>query len=272
MSSKVSQYRPGPSAPPSSPPDNQVRRAAPPPIIRPCGDSAVTVQLGDVIDPAVNARAIALAARLMTLRDSGAIVGLLDIVPAYCTLLVSYDPAVIRGRDLEPLLHEICTAPAPTTESGRRWLVPCHYGGRFADDLEEMAQMKGLTTDELITIHSSAEYRVYMIGFAPGFVYMGGQPPILDTPRLARPRQNIPRGAVGIGGRQGNISPVDGPSGWRFVGWTPLRLFDPHRAEPFLVRAGDQIRFRPIDAAEAQALDARSARGEAIVTPERIVT
>lgn len=229
------------------------------------------IELGTAIDPAINARVVALAARLTALRDSDQMPGLLDIVPAYCTVLVRYDPGVIRGRDLESQLREICaTTAAATVAAGQRWQVPCHYGGQFAADLDEVARMKGLTTDELITLHSSVDYRVYMIGFAPGFVYLGGQPAILDMPRLAQPRQNIPRGAVGIGGRQGSITSVNGPSGWRYIGWTPLRLFDPQRAAPFLIRAGDQVRFHPIDAAAARALDARSARGKAIITAERI--
>jgi len=128
--------------------------------------------------------------------------------------------------------------------------------------------MKGLSRDELIAIHSGTDYRVYMIGFAPGFAYLGGQPEILHTPRLPKPRQNIARGAIGIGGQQGNINSVAGPSGWRFLGWTPVRSFDPMRADPFLFRARDRIRFYPISDAEAQALNARSAAGEMIIAPE----
>ena len=128
--------------------------------------------------------------------------------------------------------------------------------------------MKGLSPQEVIALHSGAEYRIYMIGFAPGFAYLGGLPEILHTPRLPKPRQNIPAGAIGIGGQQGNINSVAGPSGWRFIGWTPVRSFDPARPEPFLFRAGDRIRFRPIDAEESRDLLARAANGDTIIVPE----
>lgn len=241
---------------------------ATPPRLLPCGDCALVLQLGETVDSAVNARIIALAAALETAVDSGALAGVLDIVPTYRSLLVRYDPEIIRGAALGQRLLDLAAQPLTGAEAGRLWRVPCLYGGAVGQDLDELAAMKGLSRDELIAIHSGTDYRVYMIGFAPGFAYLGGQPEILHTPRLPKPRQNIARGAIGIGGQQGNINSVAGPSGWRFLGWTPVRSFDPTRAEPFLFRAGDRIRFHPIGEAEAQALDARSAAGETIIAPE----
>ncbi|WP_420023919.1 5-oxoprolinase subunit PxpB [Cereibacter azotoformans] len=242
------------------------------PILLPCGDSAVTLQFGESVDAGANARIIALAAEVEAASASGALAGVLDIVPTYRSLLVRYDPELVRGADLGERLLALAARPPSPGQAGRLWRVPCLYGGEVGQDLEEMARMKGLTPDALIALHSGTDYRVYMIGFAPGFAYLGGQPEILHTPRLPKPRQNIPRGAVGIGGQQGNINSVAGPSGWRFLGWTPLRAFDPDRAEPFLFRAGDHIRFHPIGPDEARALEARSAGGETIVTPEEIRT
>jgi KipI family sensor histidine kinase inhibitor len=121
--------------------------------------------------------------------------------------------------------------------------------------------------DEVISLHSGAEYRVYMIGFAPGFAYLGGLPEVLHTPRLTTPRQHIVAGSIGIGGKQASINSLDGPSGWRFIGRTPLRLFDPQREEPALFRAGDTVRFKAIDAAEFERLEARVAAGETIAEP-----
>lgn len=239
-----------------------------PPTLLPCGDCALVLQLGETVDAAINARIIALAAALETAVESGAMAGVLDIVPTYRSLLVRYDPEIIRGAALGQSLLDLAAQPMTNEGTGRRWRVPCLYGGTVGQDLDELAGMKGLSRDELIAIHSGTDYRVYMIGFAPGFAYLGGQPEILHTPRLPKPRQNIARGAIGIGGQQGNINSVAGPSGWRFLGWTPVRSFDPMRAEPFLFRAGDRIRFYPISDAEAQALDARSAAGEMIIAPE----
>ncbi|MEA5160621.1 MULTISPECIES: 5-oxoprolinase subunit PxpB [Cereibacter] len=240
------------------------------PSLLPCGDSALTVQIGESVDAEANARIIALAAAVEEAARSGDLAGVLDIVPTYRSLLVRYDPERIRAKDLGPRLLEIAARPLAAAAAGRLWRIPCLYGGEVGQDLQEMARMKGLSPEELIALHSGTDYRVFMIGFAPGFAYLGGQPEILHTPRLPKPRQNIPRGAVGIGGQQGNINSVAGPSGWRFLGWTPVRSFDPARAEPFLFRAGDHIRFHPVGPEEARALEARSAAGEMIVTPEEI--
>lgn len=236
------------------------------------GDSALTVQLGDTIDAGVNARIIALAARLEAAIDGGGLVGVLDVVPTYRSLLLRYDPEQIRGAALEQALRQMCKGLTDNKAPARHWQVPCLYGGEVGQDLQELARMKNLTVEELIAIHSGTDYRVYMIGFAPGFAYLGGQPEILHTPRLPKPRQNIARGAIGIGGQQGNINSVAGPSGWRFLGWTPVRSFDPFRAEPFLFRAGDHIRFHQIGPEEARELETRSAAGETIITPQQAAT
>lgn len=238
------------------------------PTVLACGDCALVLQIGETVDAAANARVIALAGAVEAARDEGALDGLVDIVPTYRSLLVRYDPERIQGAALERALLGIARRPAGGGAAGRLWVVPCLYGGAVGQDLEDLARMKGLTVEELIALHSGAEYRVYMIGFAPGFAYLGGLPEILHTPRLPKPRQNIARGAVGIGGQQGNINSVAGPSGWRFLGWTPVRTFDPAGPAPFLLRAGDRVRFRPVDEAEARDLDARAAAGEAIVAPQ----
>lgn len=234
------------------------------PKILSCGDAALTLQFGDTIDAESNARVIALAARL----ERMALPGLIDIVPTYRSLLLRYDPEHLPGARLEALLADLPEETGVDDVPGRLWTVPCLYGGDVGQDLDELARMKGLSPDEVVALHSGAEYRIYMIGFAPGFAYLGGLPQVLHTPRLPKPRQNIPAGAIGIGGQQGNINSVAGPSGWRFIGWTPLRSFDPARPEPFLFRAGDRIRFRPVDAAEAETLAARVAAGETIIRPE----
>lgn len=237
---------------------------APAPSILPAGDSAFLFQIGEEISAPVNERIVALADAL----EQGGIPGLREVVPTYRSLLVCYDPEQVRGAALARQVREAYDGLGPVRAAARRLTVPCLYGGAVGQDLVELAKMKGLTTDEVIALHSGAEYRVYMIGFAPGFAYLGGLPEKLHTPRLAQPRQHIPAGAIGIGGQQACVSSVAGPSGWRFIGWTPVRAFDPGTSDPFLFRAGDRIRFRAIDAAEAEDLRARQASGETVVEIE----
>ncbi|MBB3978515.1 KipI family sensor histidine kinase inhibitor [Rhizobium azooxidifex] len=236
------------------------------PRIVACGDSALSIELSDEIDEDVNARVIALAADLAE-RPIDAVV---ETVPTYRSLLVLYDPSLRRAQALRLELEARLRAAVPGSRAARRFVVPVVYGGEAGLDLAELGDMKGLSADELVAIHAAGEYRVYMIGFAPGFAYLGGLPEILHTPRLATPRQRIEAGAIGIGGKQASINSVSGPSGWRFIGRTPLRLFDPSRSEPFLLSAGDHVRFRPIEPAEAAALDAASVAGKTVVEPEPV--
>lgn len=232
----------------------------------PCGDSALVLELGDRIDADVNARIISLAAQV----EAEAIPGVTEIVPSYRSLLVRYDPEIVRGRALEERLADLSLRPQSGRAPGRRWRVPVVYGGTVGQDLDEIAAMKGLSPDEVIAHHAGNEYRVFMIGFAPGFAYLGGLPPILHVPRLQTPRQNIPAGAIGIGGQQGSVNSVAGPSGWRFIGWTPVKVFDPAREVPFLLQAGDRVRFAPIDAETGARLASRAASGEILIEPEEV--
>ncbi len=230
------------------------------PRIIACGDSALVVELADQIDEETNKRVIALADMLAT----QPIAGVIETVPTYRSLLVTYDPIVIRGKRLSALLETLLGQLSAGVADARRIIVPVLYGHDVGIDLDELALMKQMSREELIALHTSADYRVYMIGFAPGFSYLGGLPQPLHTPRLAVPRQRIEASAIGIGGKQASINSVPGPSGWRFIGRTPLKLFDPTRPEPFLLRAGDRVRFRPIDLDEAESLDAAIRQGEPV--------
>ena len=232
------------------------------PSFHPAGDRALLLKLSDNIDPSVNTQLVGFADHLR-----GVIKGLTEIVPTYGSLLICYDPEQLRGAALEERLRGLWGESETEVKPERFWQVPCLYGGEVGMDLDDLAAGTGLTHEELIALHSEAEYRVYMIGFAPGFAYLGGLPDILHTPRLITPRQNIPEGAIGIGGRQASINSVAGPSGWRFIGWTPWRSFDPDREDPCLFRAGDRIRFRPIDAAEAKEIAARLSSGDLLPEP-----
>jgi KipI family sensor histidine kinase inhibitor len=232
-----------------------------PRILR-CGDRAIGIEFSDAISETANLEVLSLDASL----TAEPIDGVLETIPTYRSLTVIYDPRKVRGAPLGEVLMQRATRGGAVEHTGRLLEFPVFYGGEHQADLDELAEMKNMSVADVIAMHASAEYRVYMIGFAPGFAYLGGLPEILHTPRLAVPRQRIEAGAIGIGGRQSSINSVPGPSGWRFLGRTPFRLFDAARREPFLVKAGDRIRFRGIEADEARELDAKVANGTAALT------
>jgi KipI family sensor histidine kinase inhibitor len=206
------------------------------------GDGALVVELGDAIDPAINEAVLGLDAALA----SANVPGVLETVPTYRSLLVEYDPRV-TDRDrlvevLRALRHSSAALPVP-----RRFRIPVAFGGAYGEDLAEVADRVGMAPDEAVTAFTAAEYRVYMVGFAPGFSYLGPLPAPLHLPRRASPRLKVPAGTVGIGGIQAAVYSVPIPSGWHLLGRTPARAFDKRLAEPFLFRTGDLIRFTAIE-------------------------
>jgi KipI family sensor histidine kinase inhibitor len=218
------------------------------------GDAALIVEFGDAIDPAINRRV-----RGLFLSAEGAhLAGVRDLVPTYRSLLVSYDPlqatfATLRERlsNLEAHLDDAPVPPPRVVE------IPTAYGGTFGPDLGFVAAHNGLAEDEVVAIHSGADYLVYMMGFSPGFTYLGGLSERIAAPRLETPRTAIPAGSVGIAQMQTGIYPVESPGGWRLIGRTPVSLFDPSRHPPVVVDAGDYIRFVPVTPDEyARTLDA----------------
>ncbi len=228
------------------------------------GDQALVVEFGDVIDARLNRLVQALDRRVA----DAAIEGVIECVPTYRSLMIVYDPlrigaAALRKR-IEKLVPKSADAEAPT----RRWTIPVAYGGAHGLDLEEVAKRHGLTPAEVIALHSGAEYRVYMIGFSPGLAYLGGLPEQLHTPRRTSPRLRVPSSSVSIGGIQAAVFSVEIPSGWHLLGRTPERMFNLERAEPFLLGAGDRVRFRPITAEDYERLAARAAQGEIVAECE----
>ncbi|BBK31826.1 KipI family sensor histidine kinase inhibitor [Stella humosa] len=222
------------------------------PRFLPAGDAALTVELGDAVDAVVNRRVLEFDRRVR----AAAIPGLLESVPTYRSLFVQYDPGLAAFAGLVEALGPLVPAEDVPAE-GRRWLFPVCYGGEFGADLEFVAETHGLTPEAVVDIHLSAEYRVYMIGFAPGFAYMGGLPAALHTPRRASPRLRIPANSVALGGIQAGITSIPVPSGWHLLGRTPAQMFDLGRGDDaFLLAAGDVVRFERIDAATFAALEA----------------
>lgn len=220
--------------------------------IRAVGDSAVTVEFGTKIDPEVNARVHALRALL----TGECVPGITDMIPTFCSLLVCYDPGVIRYSALCGEIQRISESSSESTAApSRTFLISVCYGGEFGEDLPYVAEYAGISEREVIRRHSAPDYLIYMLGFLPGFSYLGGLDPILETPRLSQPRQRIPAGSVGIGGNQTGLYPLDSPGGWRLIGKSPVRPYDPRRGDPILYRAGDRIRFVPIDEKEYREIE-----------------
>jgi inhibitor of KinA len=225
---------------------------------RSAGDRALVVELGDVIDPTVNAR-VRWLARAVAERLAGEVV---ELVPTYRSLLVIHDPLRVPRARLEArigeLLGELPGDTAPETP-GRTVHLPACYGGDFGPDLEVVARHHGLAPEEVVSLHAGASYLVYMLGFTPGFPYLGGMSARIATPRLETPRPRVAAGFIGIGGQQTGIYPVESPGGWLLVARTPVRLFDAEAPSPFLLAAGDLLRFEPISPEEFQEVSARVA-------------
>lgn len=231
--------------------------------IRPEGDSALLIVFGTEISRDTN-RLVSAAARRV--REQG-IRGVVDMIPAFVSLLVCYDPRVISCGALRARLETILQAEAETRETaGRVFEIPVCYGGEFGPDLPFIASHAGLTEREVVDIHTSRDYLVYMLGFLPGFCYLGGLDERIHTPRLETPRLKIPAGSVGIGGSQTGIYPLESPGGWRLMGKTPVRTWDPDRDVPILMQAGDSIRFVEITAAEFRRISEAVEKNEYRVT------
>jgi inhibitor of KinA len=226
----------------------------------PAGEQGLVVDFGEVIDPAVNARvrqlARAVAARLADV--------VLEVVPTYRSLLVIHDPLrVPRARlasRMEALLAEF-PAGAPPEGTGRVAHLPVCYGGEFGPDLDLVAQAHHLEPRQVEEIHAAGSYLVYMLGFTPGFPYLGGLSERIAVPRLDTPRTHVPAGSVGIAGTQTAIYPIDSPGGWRLIGRTPVRLFDPRSESPFLLAPGDRVRFVPVGPERYAAIASEVAAG-----------
>jgi inhibitor of KinA len=211
--------------------------------IRPLGDQAILVRFGAEISPELHARVRSALAAL----DGDRPPWVVDVVPAYASVLVVYDLARVEPDEVRAWLGRGLAALPETAPAARRVTVPVWYDPEVAPDLEDVALEKGLTPVELVALHTGREVLVYMLGFRPGFPYMGTTDERIAVERLATPRLTVPAGSVALAGRQTGIYPVASPGGWRIVGRTPWRLFDPGRAEPFRLLPGDLVRFEAIN-------------------------
>ena len=227
------------------------------PTISPVGDQAISIDFGQVIDPKINRHIRQTIERIKELQLDG----IIELVPTYCALLVEYDAMLYSYA-------EICNIIEPTLEEGLTDTtnelvtvveVPTVYGGEFGPDLSFVASHNHLSEDEVISIHSGTDYLVYMLGFIPGFTYLGGMDPRIATPRLSSPRTLIPAGSVGIAGEQTGTYPSDSPGGWQIIGRTPVTMYDMSKAQAALLNAGDYVRYVPIDENEFHRIKALGA-------------
>lgn len=210
-------------------------------IIRPASDRSLLVSFGGEITLDAQRRVLRLTQSLEGLRP------ILNLHPAFTSVLVEFDPRLHGHAEIEALIRERMDAAGDLPAApGRLVEVPVVYGGAAGPDLEDVAGHAGLEPERVVELHAAAEYLVHFLGFATAFVYLGGLPPELATPRLETPRRQVPAGSVGIAGGQAGIYPLASPGGWRLIGRTPLRLFDPCATPPPLVRMGDRVRFLPV--------------------------
>jgi KipI family sensor histidine kinase inhibitor len=219
------------------------------PRYRLMGDRSVLVELGDEISPRVNQNVRELFVGL----DHQMIDGILELVPGYRSLLVVFNPLEIELENLKIKIDETARhmgtseLPPPKTIE-----IPVVYGDEYGPDLEWVAEFQKITTEEVIRLHSEPLYRVYMIGFMPGYPYLGEVPDALVTPRRETPRTHVPRGSVAIAQKQTGIYPVESPGGWQIIGRTPVGLFDPDQKQPSLLEMGDQVKFYAISREDMQ--------------------
>ncbi|MDK9710620.1 5-oxoprolinase subunit PxpB [Acidaminobacter sp.] len=232
--------------------------------LAPSGDLALVASFGNEISEALNTK----VRGLMLALEKVKVDGIVEMTPTYCSLMIHYDPLRIgyealcgKVRDTLGALDDI-ELPEPMVIE-----IPTLYGGDYGPDLDYVAKHNGLTVDEVIKIHTSGTYRIYMLGFTPGFPYLGGMDERIATPRLETPRTKIAGGSVGIAGAQTGIYPIDSPGGWQIIGRTPVALYDPLSDEPILLKAGESIRFVPIDQAT---FDRLSREGRSGTTEGRV--
>ena len=224
-----------------------------------CGDHAITVDFGNVIDEAINIYVL----QLFHQSKQKNIPGVIDVIPAYSSLTLVYDIVTISknasattaynwvAQQLEIILQE---KKEQVPGTGKIIQIPACYEDAYAPDLQEMAQQKNMQPSDIIRLHCCKQYRVYMLGFLPGFAYMGTVESSISMPRRATPRIKVPEGSIGIAGLQTGIYPMESPGGWNLIAQTPLKLFDVTKAVPVLLQAGDSVQFYPINADEFKQL------------------
>jgi len=221
------------------------------PEIMPLGDRALLVNFEQKIDPDIHSQVMDLSAKV----EEASVDGVTFTLPAYCSVTIGFDPKKVSYLDLKPTIVTMLKQPATkSTISSRSLTLPVCYEEPYALDLPEISKFSGLTPKKIIELHTGEIYRVYMLGFLPGFPYLGVLPKALQFPRKRNPRLQVPERSVGIAGQQTGIYPSGSPGGWNILGNTPLPIFNSSSDSPFLLQAGDQVKFKVISSREYQKL------------------
>lgn len=221
------------------------------PEILPSGDSSILVRFGEQISESINRKVITFQNNL----EMKNIHGVIETIPAYASLLIIYNPLIVSYKDIFHQIGKILKEPATEKAVKSRTItVPVCYDTSLGLDLQEVSEHTGLSIDEIIKIHTASTYYVFMLGFVPGFPYLGEIDERIACPRKASPRQVVPEGSVGLAGRQTGIYPIESPGGWQIIGRTPLKIFNPVNENIFPIQAGDHIQFKSIDLKEFESL------------------
>ena len=213
--------------------------------MEPASDCSLLLRFGETVSRQYLRAVVHFFQQLQSLHDPR----IRNIHPAYTTVLVDFDPLRMTHEELVTIAHELITQEIEGEQASRIVEIPVCYGGEFGVDLHFVAEHAGLSTEEVIRLHSSASYLVHFLGFSPGFGYLGGLPKQLQCPRMESPRTKVAAGSVGIAGMQTGVYPFESPGGWRIIGRTPLRMFDPLAETPTLLQPGDTVRLTSIDEA-----------------------
>ncbi|MCG2576995.1 5-oxoprolinase subunit PxpB [Dechloromonas sp. XY25] len=226
------------------------------------GDAAWTVEFGSAIDPAIHGRVLGFCSLLDTLSGDGRLEGVVEWVPTFRSVTVHFRPEQADAMALRDLLGELAGKSGILSAAGCRWHIPVCFDADCAPDLADVAAAKGLTPEAVVQLLTDSVFSVYMLGFLPGFPYLGGVPEVLDMPRLASPRKVVPARSIAIAGRMCAAYPWESPGGWRLLGRTPIRLFDAANARrPALLAPGDQVVWEAIDSAAYAEIDRECAAG-----------
>ena len=232
------------------------------PRILPLGDCALTVEFGRTIDPESQARALGLAAALDAMREEPLPDGIVEWMTAFASVTVHFDPTLIGAEPLADMLTTLAAQGHKASASGLRWSIPVCFEGDFGPDLDGLARAKSLAREDVIGMMVAAAFTVSMLGFLPGFPYLGGLPEALEIPRLPVPRKAVPAGSVAVTGRMSAIYPWESPGGWHLLGRTPVRLFDAsNERRPSLLAAGDEVRLHRIGREAYETIEAQIREG-----------